>query len=102
MFSSRGDAHHLYLQLKKERHLKENKYLKETADIQKFYETVDSHTLKLIYYRMVKEKNGLGIIPIFATGIPWLLFLFSNKIQDFLLIMGTCFGSFLFSFISLF
>ncbi len=33
---------------------------------------------------MVKEQSGTGIIPIFVTAIPWLLFLFSNSIQDFL------------------
>jgi hypothetical protein len=34
---------------------------------------------------MIKEQSGSGIIPIFVTAIPWLLFLFSSTIQDVLL-----------------
>ncbi|MBP1949937.1 hypothetical protein [Virgibacillus litoralis] len=84
MFSFRGDAHKLFLDLKGQRDIHSNKDLKETAEIKSFYKTLESDTLRLIYYRMVKEQNGTGIIPIFVTAIPWLLFLFSDKIQDFL------------------
>ncbi|WP_188456467.1 hypothetical protein [Virgibacillus oceani] len=84
MFTFRGDAHKIYLMVKKQKGIDSNKELKETAEIKSFYETLDSKTLQLIYYRMIKEQNGTGIIPIFVTAIPWLLFLFSNKIQEFL------------------
>ncbi len=84
MFSFRGDAHKLFLDLKEQRNIQSNKDLKETAEIKSFYESLESETLRLIYYRMVKEQNGTGIIPIFVTAIPWLLFLFSDKIQEFL------------------
>ncbi|SEQ95372.1 hypothetical protein SAMN05216232_3786 [Virgibacillus subterraneus] len=84
MFSFRGDAHKLFLTLKKLKDIHSNKDLKEAAEIKSFYESLESETLRLIYYRMVKEQNGTGIIPIFVTAIPWLLFLFSDKIQDFL------------------
>lgn len=85
----RGDAHKLYVQLKNETDFQSNRKLKEVAEIQSFYQATDSATLQLIYYRMKKEQNGLGIIPIFATSIPWLLFLFSNKIQDLLFKNGS-------------
>lgn len=84
MFSFRGDAHKLFLTLKEQKDIHSNKDLKETAEIKSFYESLESETLRLIFYRMVKEQNGTGIIPIFVTAIPWLLFLFSDKIQDFL------------------
>ncbi|MGP4108675.1 hypothetical protein [Virgibacillus sp. L01] len=84
MFSFRGDAHKLFLDLKEQKNIHSNKDLKETSDIKSFYESLESETLRLIYYRMIKEQNGTGIIPIFVTAIPWLLFLFSDKIQEFL------------------
>ncbi|MUK89261.1 hypothetical protein GMD78_12845 [Ornithinibacillus sp. L9] len=90
MFSFRGDAHKIYLHAKKSPgKVRSIGYLKETQEIQKFYQSLDSDTLQLIYYRMVKEKNGSGIIPIFATAIPWLLFLFSSHLQDFLFQSGS-------------
>ncbi|MGM8216662.1 hypothetical protein ACLIA0_14040 [Bacillaceae bacterium W0354] len=88
IFSFRGDAHKLYLKLKQSKHMKSDKVLSEVAEIKEFYESIDRYTLKLIYYRMIKERNGLGIIPIFVTSIPWLLFLFSKKIQDVLFANG--------------
>ncbi|MEH7436939.1 hypothetical protein V7182_05540 [Neobacillus drentensis] len=60
------------------------KELKEIESIQKFYSSLDSEQLQLIYYRMIKEKNGSGIIPIFVSSFPWLLFLFSKPLMDFL------------------
>ncbi|MBR3121412.1 hypothetical protein D1B32_19605 [Oceanobacillus profundus] len=85
-FSMRGDAHKLYLRLKEMpiEDIKESRYLKEPASIKEFYQLLDSETLKLIYYQIVKEKSGIGIIPIFATAIPWLLFLFANPLENFL------------------
>ncbi|ASN06193.1 hypothetical protein [Virgibacillus necropolis] len=82
MFSFRGDAHKLFLTLKGQKEIHSNKELKETAEIKSFYESLDSKTLQLVHYRMIKERNGMGIIPIFITSIPWLLFLISGKIQD--------------------
>ncbi|MFZ3579772.1 hypothetical protein [Virgibacillus sp. DJP39] len=84
MFSFRGDAHKIFLTLKEQRDIQSNKELKETAEIKTFYESLDSEVLQLTQYRMIKERNGMGIIPVFVTSIPWLLFLFSSKIQDVL------------------
>jgi hypothetical protein len=80
----RGDAHKLFLTLKKQKDLESNKLLKEASNIKSFYESLDSKILQLVYYRMIKEQNGMGVIPIFVTSIPWLLFLFSSKLQDVL------------------
>lgn len=90
-FSSRGDAHKLYIRFKEMPigDIKNSRYLKETADIKEFYQSLDSETLQLIYYQIVKEKNGIGVIPIFATSIPWLLFLFANPLENFLFSNGS-------------
>jgi len=82
------------------RDIKKSKYLKETKEIKVFYQSLDSETLQLIYYQIVKEKGGIGIIPIFATGIPWLLFLFSNPLENFLFHNGS-FNWMIFSFLYL-
>jgi hypothetical protein len=80
LFSLRGDAHKIFLQLKRTvqngESIKNLKEFIELEEIQKLYQTLDSPTLKLIYYRMIKEKNGSGIIPIFVSSVPWLFFLF--------------------------
>lgn len=99
MFSFRGDAHKLYLKLKKEKNsLEHNKYLTEIAEIQDFYMEIDSSILEKIQYRMIKEKNGSGIIPILVSSGPWFLLLFSNQIQTFLFKDGSYLWLF-FSFI---
>lgn len=88
MFSYRGDAHKVFLQVKQAiqngQHVRNLKDFEEVESIQKLYQSMDSSTLKLIYYRMVKEKNGSGITPIFASSIPWLLFLFSKPLVGYL------------------
>lgn len=33
---------------------------------------------------MIKEKNGAGVIPLLVAAVPWLLFLFSEQLQNFL------------------
>ena len=100
MLSFRGDAHKLYLKLRESEQsdnaFTHNKKLSEISDIQSFYEKLESDILKNIYYRMIKEKNGSGIIPIFVSAVPWLLLLFSNKIQQFFLKMKGSSGLFLF------
>lgn len=74
MFSFRGDAHKIFLHLKKTSQQNQPyssiKELAEVKEIQRLYESIDSSTLKLINYRMIKEKNGSGIIPIFVTAVP--------------------------------
>ena len=89
MLSFRGDAHKLYLKLRESEQsdnaFAQNKKLAEINDIQSFYGRLESSILKKIYYRMIKEKNGSGIIPIFVSAGPWLLVLFSNQIQQFFL-----------------
>ncbi|MFD1777680.1 hypothetical protein ACFSFW_03300 [Fredinandcohnia salidurans] len=88
LISFRGDAHKIYLRLKKNiehdstfQHVKD---MEEVRGIKSFYEKIDSHTLQIIYYRMLKEQNGSGIIPILITAIPWFLFLFASQLQKFL------------------
>ncbi|MFC3885689.1 hypothetical protein ACFOU2_20315 [Bacillus songklensis] len=93
MFSLRGDAHKIYLQLKKTsnkgRSFNSIKKLTEIDEIQNFYKSIDSRTLEKIYYRMIKEKNGSGTIPIFVSSVPWLFFLFSRQLQQFLFKEGS-------------
>jgi hypothetical protein len=93
MFSLRGDAHKFYLQLKKISNsgqpFQQMKELIEVEEIQCFYQSIDSSTLKIIYFRMIKEKNGSGIIPIFVSSVPWLLFLFTNQLQQLLFKEGS-------------
>ncbi|UOQ95547.1 hypothetical protein MUO14_11855 [Halobacillus shinanisalinarum] len=88
----RGDAHKFYIKLKKtyERSHSFNKIeaIREVTEIQHFYLTIDSDTLEKILYRMIKEKNGSGIIPIFVSTGPWLLFLFSEQLQKFIFSNG--------------
>lgn len=86
--SFRGDAWKFYLKLKKTtqsgkeiNHLQE---ISELEEIYQFYNHLDSHLLRKIRYRMLKEKKGSGMIPIFVTAIPWLLFIFSKQLQGFL------------------
>ncbi|ASK64043.1 hypothetical protein CFK37_18720 [Virgibacillus phasianinus] len=92
MFSFRGDAHKVFLTLKGQDDIGSDKDLMETAEIKSFYESLDSDTLQLIHYRMIKEKNGTGIIPIFVTSIPWLLFLISDKVQKIFFNNGSLIG----------
>lgn len=84
----RGDAHKLYMKLAKvykhDEPLAQVQELVEIQEIRSFYQTIDTTTLKLIYYRMIKEKQGSGIIPILVTSIPWFFFLFSKQLQEFL------------------
>jgi hypothetical protein len=93
MFSFRGDAHKIFLKLEKaldkDQPIKHVKEFKEIEKVKSLYQSIDSETLKIIYYRMVKEKNGSGIIPIFVSSIPWLIFMFSNQISKFLFKEGS-------------
>ncbi|WP_449539809.1 hypothetical protein [Ferdinandcohnia sp. Marseille-Q9671] len=93
LFSFRGDAHKIYLKLKsnarKDRTFKHLKEMEEVRNIQRFYKGLDTSTLKVIHYRMLKEKNGSGIIPILITAIPWFLFLVSNQLEKFLFETGS-------------
>lgn len=88
MFSLRGDAHKVFLRLKKTmdqghsvKHMKE---LIEIEEMQNLYRALDSSVLRLIYYRMTKEKNGSGIIPIIVSSVPWLMLLFSKQLSEYL------------------
>src|SRR5699024_7305262 len=89
MFSFRGDAHKIYLELRDQPDVKQHKDIQETEKIKTYYETLDSEALQLVYYRMIKEQGGMGIIPIFVTAVPWVLFLFSDKVQAVLFINGS-------------
>lgn len=91
--SFRGDAHKLYMKLikvyKHDKPLGQVRELLEIEEIRSFYQTIETATLQLIYYRMTKEKQGSGIIPIFVTSIPWFFFLFSKQLQEFLFKEGS-------------
>jgi hypothetical protein len=89
MFSLRGDAHKIYLKLKKASNIKFIKEIKEIEEIQKFYHSIDSDTLRKIYFCMLKEKNGSGMIPILVASCPWLLLIFSKQLQGFLFKEGS-------------
>ena len=88
MFSLRGDAHKVFLRLKNTiddgESIHQMKEYREIQAIQDLYRTLDSPTLQLIYYRMIKENSGTGIIPIFVSSAPWLLLLFSKQLSEFL------------------
>ncbi len=97
----RGDAHKLYLKLKRtykkgQLSLNEMAEIKEVTEIRRFYSNINTDTLEKILYRMIKEKNGSGIIPIFVSTVPWLLFLFLEPLQKFLLKDGM-FGAIVFT-----
>lgn len=103
MRTLRGDAHKIYLKLRDasdgKQPLQQTANLNEIAEIKQLYETIDSKTLKLIFYRMIKEKNGSGIVPIFVSSIPWFLFMFSTQIQEFLFQEGRFLWLFIFCFV---
>ncbi|QGQ47026.1 hypothetical protein [Metabacillus sediminilitoris] len=84
----RGDAHKFFLKLKEttinQHSLDELSELIEIAEIQSFYQNLNSSTLKRVYYRVLKEENGMGMIPIFISAGPWVLFLFSKQLQELL------------------
>src|SRR6478735_2139501 len=88
MFSLRGDAHKVYLKLKKAAHQNQNAEeideLAEMEEIRQLYLTLGSATLRKVYYRMIKEKNGSGVIPILVSALPWLFFLFSFQACSFI------------------
>ena len=88
MFSTKGDAHKVFLRLKRAARngdsIKDMKEYKEIEEIQSLYRSLDSGTLQLIHYRMIKEYNGSGIIPILVSSAPWLLLLFSKQLSTFL------------------
>lgn len=86
----RGDAHKIYIHLKKNRNaIRQSKYLKELHEVREFYESLESDVLQLIYYRLVKEQNGSGMIPIFVSSIPFLFLIFSQQLQKILLQEGS-------------
>ncbi|WHZ03850.1 hypothetical protein QNH48_04070 [Neobacillus sp. YX16] len=88
IFSLKGDAHKVFLRLKKTINngdtIRETKEFKEIEEIQTLYLSLDSDTLQLIHYRMIKEYNGSGIIPILVSSAPWLLLLFSKQLAYYL------------------
>ncbi|WP_346726732.1 hypothetical protein [Bacillus suaedaesalsae] len=93
ILSFRGDAHKLYKKLLRlntsRKPLKQQKELVEIQEIISFYESNETAILKLIYFRMIKEKQASGIIPIFVTSVPWFFFLFSKQLQEFLFREGS-------------
>ena len=86
----RGDAHKIYCHLKKNPdNIPDSKYLKEMKEVRDFYLSIDSEILKLIFYRLIKEKNGSGMIPVYVSSIPFLFLIFSNNLQKLLFAQGS-------------
>ncbi|MFJ5758836.1 hypothetical protein ACIQAA_06745 [Neobacillus sp. NPDC093182] len=88
IFSTKGDAHKVFLRLKRTVQngdtIKSMKEYQEIEEIQTLYKSLDSNTLQLIHYRMIKEYNGSGMIPILVSSAPWLLLLFSKQLSAYL------------------
>ncbi|MFB3162214.1 hypothetical protein ABLO26_12615 [Neobacillus sp. 179-J 1A1 HS] len=88
MFSTKGDAHKVFLRLRSTVQngaaIKDMKEYQEIEEIQMLYKSLDSKTLQLIHYRMIKEYNGSGMIPILVSSAPWLLLLFSKQLSTYL------------------
>lgn len=86
----RGDAHKIYCHLKKNPdNIPNSKYLKEMKEVRDFYQSIASDILKLIFYRLIKEKNGSGMIPVYVSSIPFLFLIFSNNLQKLLFAQGS-------------
>ncbi|MFC7684887.1 hypothetical protein [Ureibacillus sp. GCM10028918] len=86
----RGDAHKIYCHLKKNSaDIPNSKYLKEMKEVRDFYQSIESELLKLIFYRLIKEKNGSGMIPVYVSSIPFLFLIFSNNLQEILFAQGS-------------
>ncbi|MCM3388476.1 hypothetical protein M3649_10035 [Ureibacillus chungkukjangi] len=86
----RGDAHKIYCHLKKNSaSIASSKYLKEMKEVRDFYQSITSDILKLIFYRLIKEKNGSGMIPVYVSSIPFLFLIFSNSLQKHLFAQGS-------------
>jgi hypothetical protein len=88
MLSTRGDAHKFYKKLRKaKKHdkIKNLQELTELQDIMNFYEQLETGDLLKIKYKMEKEQNGSGILPLLISALPWLLFIFSKQLQTWLL-----------------
>ncbi|WP_209124527.1 hypothetical protein [Alkalihalobacillus sp. BA299] len=81
----RGDAHKFYKKIKniiaKKQTIHNLSEINEINTIQTFYETLPLNELKLIHYRMIKEQNGSGMIPVLISILPWLGLIFSKQIQ---------------------
>ncbi|MFC7392940.1 hypothetical protein [Scopulibacillus cellulosilyticus] len=89
MMTFRGDAHKFYLKLKKtvsnDKEISNLPEIKEIRSIDHFYDQLGDTDLTMIRYRMLKEKDGNGIIPILISALPWLGFLLSKQLQTFLM-----------------
>ncbi len=92
MFSFRGDAHKFYLRIKNSVNKKQSvsslKEIAEIKEIKSFYQELSVTDLTNIRYRMIKEHNGSGIIPLIFGSLPWLGFIFSKQLQTLLFIDG--------------
>ncbi|WP_235863401.1 hypothetical protein [Ureibacillus sinduriensis] len=85
----RGDAHKIYCHLKNNStNIAISKYLKEMKEVRDFYQSIESELLKLIFYRLIKEKNGSGMIPVDVSSMPFLFLIFSNNLQKLLFAQG--------------
>ncbi|WP_243495044.1 hypothetical protein [Priestia aryabhattai] len=99
MFSLRGDAHKVYLKLKKAAHQNQNAAdideLAEMEEIRQLYLTLESATLRKVYYRMTKEKTAPASS--LSLFLPCLgsFFYFRSGCSNFYLKTAAGFGLFL-------
>ncbi|OEF98808.1 hypothetical protein BHF71_10870 [Vulcanibacillus modesticaldus] len=81
----RGDVHKFYLKLRKtiqdKGSLELLNELKEIDEIRQFYQQLSISELVNIRYRMLKEQNAIGMIPLLFASIPWLGLIFSKQLQ---------------------
>lgn len=88
LLSFRGDAHKLYIKVKKaikqNRSVQDIKEIREITTIESYYSRLSTEDLNYVKYRVIKEKNGSGILPLLVSSLPWLLFIFSEKLQTWL------------------
>ncbi len=105
MVSFRGDAHRFYLKLKakngNKQEIDELKELKEITDIMSFYEMLPTSGLKKVKFYLQKEFNGTGAIPLLITAVPWLLFIFSKPLLEWLFKGGRLWMIFVLIYITL-
>ncbi|MFC4620022.1 hypothetical protein ACFO4N_15015 [Camelliibacillus cellulosilyticus] len=88
----RGDAHKFYLKIRetvmKGKAVTSLPEIKEIESIDQFYRQLNREALTMIRYRMLKEKDGNGMIPILISALPWLGFLLSKQLQTLLMKNG--------------
>lgn len=84
----RGDAHRFYVKIKQAKERNQNihelREMKEMEQIVQTYQRMSRQELKKIRYRLEKETQGNGMIPVLVSSLPWLLFIFSKQFHSWM------------------